>query len=355
MAVHASAEMANHILSDEVIGTSWANGYAGRPLDFKTGAHYTVIISFRGTEGVFDDWLTNLDVRTIDCDDVSYPCSIPDDDDDSSGKVHAGFFREYEAVRPLIQRVLSRIYLRPNAGLHDVTILFTGHSQGGAIATLAELEAGSWFKEMPSVEVGGVTFGAPRVGFGHFAEMHERLVGTSFHWRVEADHDPVVTVPPVYEHVGIERGFDCEHWILRYKCHAFAGYLEYALQGAFYTSLSWPGKEIFVSRLTLAGTIMLRDAETGEETGLSAAAIAAIAVGACCILACVSAIVVVVALASMRRRRQHKAHQSLAVAPSHLAGEGGGHRAAPRRSSSRRLDRRRSSAASLHSTSKPVR
>lgn len=96
------------------------------------------VLVFRGTTGGMANWLFNLDML---------PCPWP-----AGGKVHRGFSRLIGAVWECI-----------DAALHTVTkpLFYTGHSLGGALATLAA-------SLRPPRAV--YTFGAPRIGDAAFGQ-----------------------------------------------------------------------------------------------------------------------------------------------------------------------------------------
>jgi hypothetical protein len=94
----------------------------------------------------------------------------------SPGKVHSGFLSLYENSRPYIQTILSRY---PGAN-----ITFTGHSLGGAIASLATAD------EWPAASVRAVTFGAPQVGDQEFSTWFQKSGKTLD--RVIQKSDPIV-------------------------------------------------------------------------------------------------------------------------------------------------------------------
>jgi triacylglycerol lipase len=106
-------------------------------LDDDDDAAFAVLV-FRGTTGGMANWIFNLDIL---------PCPWP-----TGGKVHRGFGR-------LIRSVWESI----DAALQTVTkpLYYTGHSMGGALATLAA-------SLRPPRAV--YTFGAPRIGDAAFAE-----------------------------------------------------------------------------------------------------------------------------------------------------------------------------------------
>lgn len=88
-------------------------------------------------------------------------------------RAHTGFARTYAAIRHAIV-------------VDTPAVVFTGHSLGGALATLAGLD----FARRASVTV--VTFGAPHVGDGNFVRAFDAAVPTCI--RVVNPYDPVTRV-----------------------------------------------------------------------------------------------------------------------------------------------------------------
>ena len=135
-----------------------------------------VVLAFRGTEpAVVADILTDLDVRKVE---------------DNGGKAHAGFVAAYEAIEiDLLDRLTS------DPKLHGKDLLITGHSMGGALATIAAHRLGCKMC---------VTFGSPRVGDRRWARaFNAKLVGKAY--RVVNSVDLVSRVPSFlrFRHVGI--------------------------------------------------------------------------------------------------------------------------------------------------------
>ena len=86
-------------------------------------------------------------------------------------------------------------------------MLLTGHSLGGALATLAAYDVALRLDKeaaagRPVPHMTMVNFGSPRVGNTHFAADFDRLVPDA--WRVINNNDAVCTVPRLmgYSHVG---------------------------------------------------------------------------------------------------------------------------------------------------------
>ena len=99
-----------------------------------------IILAFRGTEATsIKDIKSDLKVTTINC--------------DTKGKIHSGFNEAFEQVRLDIETALNE------DALQKKPLFITGHSLGGALATIASkkiIHRGG--------NAGCYTFGSPRVG-----------------------------------------------------------------------------------------------------------------------------------------------------------------------------------------------
>lgn len=139
-----------------------------------------VYIAFRGTTSPRDA-LADLDVRY-----QPWP---------QAGNVHNGFYTQFNAVRA---RIWSDLY--KYASLYD-EIYCTGHSLGGALATIAAAECAHEFASKGKT-VHCHTFGSPRVGDDTFAAWFDQHVSSS--WRVFNYNDPVPLLPISFRfcHVG---------------------------------------------------------------------------------------------------------------------------------------------------------
>jgi len=151
-----------------------------------------VVVAFRGTTSI-GDWLTNLDLLSTNR---------------TYGAVHSGFHEAYTAVRDPIVAALQ------DADAHNKFVWLTGHSLGGALATVALAEL---HEELS--EAGLCTFGQPRTvddQAAHYIrnQVHAPVV------RYVNDEDLVARVPPGYVHVGTEIRFDADgepeerEWVL---------------------------------------------------------------------------------------------------------------------------------------------
>lgn len=105
----------------------------------------------------------------------------------TDGRIHEGFLREFESIQAdVFDFVLSQ---------HKKTVRISGHSLGGAIATLLAIE---FAKDGFQVEL--VTLGCPRVGDCEFVETYERC--NIDHVRIVHADDIVPRLPKLkYRHV----------------------------------------------------------------------------------------------------------------------------------------------------------
>jgi len=129
-----------------------------------------VIVSFRGTTPGQDMW-TDLSTALI---------SAPKEWGNGA-LVHAGFYGAFESV---IDEVKTHVEPQVSRGK---TLWITGHSLGGALATLTA----TWF-EVNGTPVEGVhTFGSPRVGNNFFAAGYAALGLDERSWRWIMEGDPI--------------------------------------------------------------------------------------------------------------------------------------------------------------------
>ncbi|GAB0492705.1 hypothetical protein MMPV_003974 [Pyropia vietnamensis] len=113
----------------------------------------------------------------------------------SAARVHRGFADAYLSVaQPLVARV--RALLKKKAR----PVYLTGHSLGGALATICSLDL--WAQlPLSRHEIGVTTFGSPKVGNFAFQRTYDAVLPT--HWRIMLSADLIVTLPKMmYCHVG---------------------------------------------------------------------------------------------------------------------------------------------------------
>ncbi|MEM6519731.1 MAG: lipase family protein [Cyanobacteria bacterium P01_D01_bin.71] len=135
---------------------------------------------FRGTEkGI--DWINNLQVRQ-----KIYPYG---DDSTTDVRFHQGFMNAYFAVRdPLLDLVKT---------FPQVPVIATGHSLGGAIATIAALDVQYNITQHTGQSIAVYSFGAPRVGNSALVNSFRRRVPQSY--RFIYGWDIVTRVPQSWQ------------------------------------------------------------------------------------------------------------------------------------------------------------
>jgi predicted lipase len=140
-----------------------------------------IIIVFRGSDSS-KDWSTNLDTRQqrrefdqriikgeiVTQREKVYPYSTKNE---SGSLMHSGFVTAYVSVRDEIHNYIK------NSNLSRVTV--TGHSLGGALATLCAVDIQYNFNnQLSSIE--SYTFGAPKVGNDRFCKSYNQRVPKSY-------------------------------------------------------------------------------------------------------------------------------------------------------------------------------
>ncbi|XP_050372276.1 uncharacterized protein LOC126790166 isoform X2 [Argentina anserina] len=155
---------------------------------WRDSARKRLVIAFRGTEQA--RW---KDLRT---DLMLAPAGIGGDFKQEV-QVHSGFLSAYDSVRI---RIISLIKLATGyiddlaEPLQRWHVYVTGHSLGGALATLLALElASSQLAKRGVITISMYNFGSPRVGNKRFADIYNERVKDS--WRVVNHRDIIPTVP----------------------------------------------------------------------------------------------------------------------------------------------------------------
>lgn len=199
------------------------------------------VLAFRGTETKIDDWLT--DAKCVFCEQA---------DIYGSAKVHAGFHAALTALwkNQTLARSLSSL-----AGSRTLLHL-TGHSLGGALATLAAYRLA---KRNPQAVQSIYTYGSPRVGDPAFVREFDTLfAGRAY--RVVNNEDLVTRVPPRsggYDHIGTIIYIDDTGTIQRdigfwYRFLNFAANAAQDFQQALKTTLHDHGLRLYCGHLEQA-------------------------------------------------------------------------------------------------------
>lgn len=103
------------------------------------------------------------------------------------GMVHPGFAFLLEKLLPHIQAIIKNS--------NSKQICLTGHSLGGALATLAAYRL---INDFPLISISVYTFGSPRVGDRDFKEQYKKY--KIIHYRFENKNDIVPHLPPYKQH-----------------------------------------------------------------------------------------------------------------------------------------------------------
>mgnify|MGYP001997390787 CR=1 FL=1 len=140
---------------------------------------HDVLVCFRGTSSR-KDMCIDAKIRRVQAD------YLPE-----GAWVHRGFEIQYRALR---ERVAERIKELDEGR----RIIFTGHSLGGALATIGALEFAIAY---PDRDVVCVTYGSPRVGSKGFKEQFDRMVDLSYRFVNERDIVPHAPTRWRFSHV----------------------------------------------------------------------------------------------------------------------------------------------------------
>ena len=170
-------------LSDE---DTDAQGYiSNETLQIQGVRQECIVISFRGTESI-KDVITDLSATRVPL--TGKPVGFFQSLLPNRGVplVHWGFLQQYQSILPEIRQ-----YLNTYPDIKHVVC--TGHSLGGALATLAVVDLASRACGENRV-FSCVTFGSPRVGNKKFAELFDRVTENRSIRFVNND-DPIPLLP----------------------------------------------------------------------------------------------------------------------------------------------------------------
>lgn len=143
-------------------------------------------IVFRGTEST-RDILTDLNAIRVDM-NVSFL------KEEEIPRIHWGFYNQFNELKPNLDDIVEK-YVKKMNDIHEPTpkIIFSGHSLGGALATIASTYYGLKY---PCTDITCITFGSPRVGDSKFAYLFDNIVTSSY--RFVNDNDPVPCIPTAW-------------------------------------------------------------------------------------------------------------------------------------------------------------
>lgn len=160
------------------------------------------IIAFRGTQTQIEWW------RNLQATQKKYFAPITKE---QYGWVHAGYWK---IVREQMNSTLIEAVKQLDP---TIPCYITGHSLGGALATLTAMEIALTIPEIRD-QIQLYTYAAPRVGDRTFAQAHSQLIPNSY--RIVNLSDSVPLVPPIkinnlftkasYSHVGQKWSFTAQ-------------------------------------------------------------------------------------------------------------------------------------------------
>lgn len=237
-----------------------------------------IILAFRGTQEL-RDWRTNVKMKlrkfasksklaTLDTEIIGTlkPAQIFQD----NASVHRGFQNAWDSVAPQVfEHVLRWRRVDPTSKLW-----ITGHSLGGALATVAAAA----LQDQGVVVDGLYTFGQPRVGDWSFQRQFNKVLGDRT-FRYVNNNDIVPEVPPpilpwtfprVYRHVGQHFYFDVGGHLsqnpnLFKRVTDFAlGYMAGTLEQGF-EGINDHRMELYVAHLQKARAAERTELELAEE------------------------------------------------------------------------------------------
>ncbi|TMW94736.1 hypothetical protein EJD97_009866 [Solanum chilense] len=160
---------------------------------WRDSARKRLVVAFRGTEQTkWKDLVTDL---------MLVPAGLNPEriggDFKEEVQVHSGFLSAYDSVRIRLISLIKKAIGYQDDDLDTPNkwhVYVTGHSLGGALATLLALElSSSQLAKRGAIRVTMYNFGSPRVGNKKFAEVYNEKVKDS--WRVVNHRDIIPTVP----------------------------------------------------------------------------------------------------------------------------------------------------------------
>ncbi len=163
-----------------------------------------IIVSFKGSTSlrnlrtslaVYHERLKNVVPTNIDGEDEHERLTKLFQGSYEAAKIHKGFAMAYASVAHRVMGGIKRLHEE-----NPRPIFLTGHSLGGALATICSLDI--WVKlRISRRSIFVSTFGSPRVGNEAFKRVYNSVI--VLHWRIVVDPDMVAKLPKgMFRHVG---------------------------------------------------------------------------------------------------------------------------------------------------------
>lgn len=141
----------------------------------------SILIAFRGSSN-FKDWIANANI-------IKVKMELHNVIDNEQPKVHLGFLTQFTSVENKITDYINEI-LKNDINNEIKNIVYTGHSLGGGLASIALINYSHKYTQLKHM---CVTFGAPRVGNKSFRKKF--LEKCNFSKRYVNYYDPVPSLP----------------------------------------------------------------------------------------------------------------------------------------------------------------
>lgn len=197
-----------------------------------------IIITFRGSVGGNEDWNRNFQAFNSNIKVSPVISSLMEDKYNETVLVHQGF-REYlfdndhRFPKERIEEIVTDVNKVHEPGYQ---IYVSGHSLGGALASLLAYRLGGGKEDWIPKPVNCITFSSPMVGSEGFRLAFEKLEekGLVRYFRITNNEDVVPAVPPIsfgfdsdskikrltqlflYKHVGIHLDFYSDSFVIDY-------------------------------------------------------------------------------------------------------------------------------------------
>ena len=181
----------------EAIITSYYCKDKTQSLDILSPNDEYLSIVFRGTESK-TDILTDLNIFQV-------PLELPMEyyEYEKLPLVHQGFYQQFTSLKAQVKNHIEKYYqeknhnIRSNYAVHK-KIIFTGHSLGGALATISAL----YFSYLyPDLMIYCITLGSPRVGDTQFVKLFNQRIPHSYRYVNDNDPVPCLPTPWRFQHV----------------------------------------------------------------------------------------------------------------------------------------------------------